>query len=75
MQGLIPSKEERGAATAGQLERFFIFALMWGIGALLELDDRAKMEDFIMAHESKLDLPPVEEGQTMFEYVVNDCGK
>ena len=48
---------------------------MWSLGALLELEDRAKMEEFTMAHPSGLDLPPIKEGETIFEYVVDDHGK
>ena len=47
---------------------------MWGIGALLELDGRAKMEDFIKNHPSALNFPRPLEGETIFEYVVDDKG-
>ncbi len=75
LQGLIPSKEDKGMLSAVHLEKLFIFALMWSIGALMELDDRAKMEEFFSTHESKLQLPPVQEGETIFEYVVDHNGK
>jgi hypothetical protein len=48
---------------------------MWSVGALLELEDRAKMEEFLLSHESKLDLPKFKEGETIFEYMVNESGK
>lgn len=47
---------------------------MWSCGALLELDDRFKLEQF-MKEQFDHDLPPVEEGQNMFEYLVDDAGK
>ena len=40
LEGLIPSKEEKGVLSAAHLGKLFIFCLMWSIGALMELDDR-----------------------------------
>ncbi|XP_063956179.1 dynein axonemal heavy chain 8-like [Lytechinus pictus] len=78
LEGLIPVKDEHDHSTmpAAHLEKLFIFAVMWSIGALLELEDRAKMQDFMMKHGSKLDLPPLPEGSghTIFEYVVTNNG-
>lgn len=45
-QGLLPATEEKQGCR-GNVGRFFAFAVMWSLGALLELDDRAKMEAFI----------------------------
>ena len=54
-QGLLPSKEEAAIAATGQpggggatqtadlVQNLFIVALMWSLGALLELDDRFKV--------------------------------
>lgn len=56
------------------LQRLFIFSLMWSNGALLELDDRAKMEQFMLKHESKLNYPKLRDDETIFEYLVNEAG-
>lgn len=76
LEGLIQSKEEHGVLSANHLSRLFVFALMWGVGALLELEDRAKMEEFLVNH-GKLPLPDIDEGtqDTIFEFVVDDCGE
>ena len=58
-----------------QLSFLFIASLMWSIGALLELEDRDKMEKFLLNHESKYNYPPMKEEETIFEYVVGDKGK
>ncbi|XP_071450018.1 dynein axonemal heavy chain 8 [Hetaerina americana] len=75
LDGLIPSPEESGPIEPFHLERLFLFALMWSLGAVLELDDRVKMEGFIRAHPSKLDWPKVKPGETIFEYVVSSSGE
>ena len=53
-----------------------MFAIMWSIGATLELDDRSKMEAF-MQEKLDLDLPVIaeESHHTIFEYFVNKEGK
>lgn len=77
LEGLIPLKEERGVSTTQLLHKLFNFAIMWSLGALLELDSRDKLEAFIRAHDNKLDLPKIPRGsnQTMYEFYVNDRGK
>ncbi|XP_042662867.1 dynein axonemal heavy chain 5 isoform X2 [Tyto alba] len=78
LQGLIPPKEQGGELTPKYLERLYIFSLMWSIGALLELEDRCKMEHWLRNHTTiKIDLPCIPEGSedTMFDYYVSSDGK
>ncbi|KAJ8009361.1 hypothetical protein DPEC_G00088090 [Dallia pectoralis] len=75
LEGLIPSKEDGGIISHMQLERLFVFCLMWSLGALLELDDRERLEAFLRAHGSKVDIPRTQPGETMFEYMVNQKGE
>eukprot|EP00118_Oscarella_pearsei_P013119 m.101516 g.101516 ORF g.101516 m.101516 type:complete len:4701 (+) comp37133_c1_seq2:73-14175(+) len=77
LQGLIPTKDDGSPASAAHLGRLFVFALMWSIGALLELEDREKMEAFLRKDTPTLDFPPVDasSGDTMFEFVVNEQGE
>uniref|UniRef100_A0A8B9SXA0 Dynein heavy chain 5, axonemal n=1 Tax=Anas platyrhynchos TaxID=8839 RepID=A0A8B9SXA0_ANAPL len=57
------------------IARLFIFAVMWSVGALLELDDRLKMELFLRKHSAVKELPAVSGEETMFEFVINSCGQ
>ncbi|KAM7400305.1 hypothetical protein PAMA_004821 [Pampus argenteus] len=75
LEGLIPTKETGGLAGSQHLERLFVFCLMWSLGALLELEDRDKLEAFIRAHDSNIDVPQTQPGETMFEYMVNSNGE
>ncbi len=54
LSGLIPWTEESTVSTlsAQHLQRLFLFSVMWSVGALLELEDRSKMEQFIMNNVS-----------------------
>lgn len=60
---------------AAQLENFFVFALMWSVGALMEFEDRVKLEEFLKSHESALSLPTVNFGESIYEYTVGAEGK
>ncbi|XP_069709589.1 dynein axonemal heavy chain 5 [Phaenicophaeus curvirostris] len=78
LQGLIPPKEQGVEMTPKYLERLYVFSLMWSVGALLELEDRCKMEHWLRNHTTiKLDLPCIPEGSedTMFDYYVASDGK
>uniref|UniRef100_A0AAX7VFT7 AAA+ ATPase domain-containing protein n=1 Tax=Astatotilapia calliptera TaxID=8154 RepID=A0AAX7VFT7_ASTCA len=72
LEGLLPTKETGGFAGSKHLERLFAFCLMWSLGAILELDDRDKLETYIRGHESNIDVPPTRPGETMFEYMIGD---
>lgn len=74
LEGLIPTKETGGLAGDKHLERLFVFSLMWSLGALLELEDRDNLEVFIRGHNSNIDVPQTQAGETMFEYMVNPSG-
>ena len=75
-EGLLPSKEDNSSLPKPYLERVYIFSLMWSIGALLELKDRAKMETWLREN-TELALPSCESGSgdTIFEFLVNKEGE
>ncbi len=43
LEGLIPGGDEGKDLQVPVLEKFIVFAFMWSLGALLELDDRKKV--------------------------------
>lgn len=67
--------EDRRNMSQEHMEHLFIFAVMWGQGALLELDDRQKLQTCIQKHKSKPKLPKLQGDETIFEYMVNAEGK
>ena len=75
LEGLIPIKEDNSSLPRDLLEKFYIFSLMWSVGALLELVDRVKVEQWLR-DKTDLDLPRCEpdSGDTIFEFKVDDSG-
>uniref|UniRef100_A0A3B4ZWX5 Dynein axonemal heavy chain 5 n=1 Tax=Stegastes partitus TaxID=144197 RepID=A0A3B4ZWX5_9TELE len=77
LQGLIPPKVGLQLLSRVHLERLYVFALMWSTGALLELDDRRKLEIWLRGNNSiRLNLPdiPPHSEDTMFDYHVTSDG-
>ena len=76
LEGLLPTKEENQSLEKIHLEHMYIFSLMWSIGALQELDNRAKIETWLREN-TELDLPicSPDSGDTIFEFKVDDNGQ
>ena len=66
---MIP-KDDAKQISAEHLGKIFFYAVMWSLGALLELEDRAKLEAFITELEAPLPIPPIKDDETIFEYLV-----
>uniref|UniRef100_A0A1I8FY30 Dynein heavy chain 5, axonemal n=1 Tax=Macrostomum lignano TaxID=282301 RepID=A0A1I8FY30_9PLAT len=75
LEGLIPRREEKeGAMKPEFYRRLYVFVIMWSIGALLEWEDRNKLEQHMRS--LKLDLPvyPADSDNTMFDFLVSETG-
>ena len=72
LEGLINKDKPPSSA---QLGRYYVIALMWSVGALLELNDRKKFEEFLVQNNRGLDLPKIKGDETIFEYVVSENGE
>jgi dynein heavy chain, axonemal len=71
LEGLISKEKAPGTS---HLARLYVFALMWSLGALLELYDRKKLEEFLI-EKATLDMPKLKGDETIFEYVVDEKGE
>ncbi|XP_071824188.1 dynein axonemal heavy chain 5-like [Apostichopus japonicus] len=79
LEGLIPRKDDKegGGASPEHLENLYVFAVMWSVGALLELEDRSKLEEFMRTSDEvdvKLPEIPGDSEDTMFDYFVDSDG-
>ena len=77
LDGLLSDRDGRQrTAEYNRYERLYVFAFLWSFGVLLQLDARAKLEEFIRNHEKiVLDLPPASGDVNMFDYMVDNHGR
>ncbi|TPX71761.1 hypothetical protein SpCBS45565_g00838 [Spizellomyces sp. 'palustris'] len=78
LNGLIPKAEaNKSQIAADHLERLYVFCLFWALGALLELDERKKLQMFMLEKCPDLKYPPLDPtGQdTFYEYFVDESGQ
>lgn len=76
MLSLLP-QEQAGEVDPEHLGRLFVFAMMWSVGAVLELEGRRRMELWLRSREGPtLHLPQLTDaGDTMFDYYVAPNGE
>ncbi|KPI94919.1 Dynein heavy chain 8, axonemal [Papilio xuthus] len=62
--------------TDRHLERLFVFSLMWSLGAVLELDARTRMAEFMTKLPVRMDWPGSKSKEWVmpFEYMVTEAG-
>ncbi|KAJ3091620.1 Dynein heavy chain 5, axonemal [Quaeritorhiza haematococci] len=78
LTGLIPKPEpNKPALPSEHLSRLYVFALMWSLGSLLELDERKKLQIFMSEKCPDLHFPHFDPNgtDTIYEYFVNDNGE
>jgi len=72
LEGLLhdPENEQR-VYKQDELERLFLYCVIWSMGALLEADDRLKFSDYL-AQIAGLNFPAMEDGFSLYDFYVND---
>lgn len=76
LDGLFKENSEIASAkNQTHIERLFLFALMWSLGAVLELNDRQKLEIFMIKHKCKMSWPKIDSSESIFEYLVDNNGE
>jgi dynein heavy chain len=75
--GLIPKCEgNKLQISSDHLSRVFTFALFWSFGALLELDERKKLQTYMLEKLPDLPYPNIDSNglDTFYEFFVDDNG-
>lgn len=70
-------QEQAGEVDSEHLGRLFVFAMMWSVGAVLELEGRRRLELWLRSREvPTLPLPQLTDPEdTMFDYYVAPDGE
>jgi dynein heavy chain, axonemal len=77
LRGLLPYNEEGVAIKIkpDHVEKLAIFAFMWSIGGLLELNDKKKVDTFLR-EKTELDVPKKQRDEDIvYDYVVDENGE
>ncbi|OAD58895.1 Dynein heavy chain 8, axonemal [Eufriesea mexicana] len=74
LEGLLTTNKDSKVLPDYHIEKIFLFSLMWSLGAVLELEERNALQEFLLHHESKCNWPKCMEDETIFEYLVSDDG-
>ncbi|KAJ2947929.1 hypothetical protein O0L34_g9722 [Tuta absoluta] len=78
LTGLLEIPIPQGKAhTDRHLERLFVFAMMWSLGTVLELDSRTRMAEYMTKLPTKIDWPGAKSKEWImpFDYMVNEHGQ
>ncbi|XP_055377517.1 dynein axonemal heavy chain 5 [Condylostylus longicornis] len=69
-------EEKEDLCTPEHLHRLYIFALTWGLGAFLSIEDQQKLDSFVKESFPELDFPRKEDdpANSIFDYFVTTTG-
>lgn len=77
LTGLMQNQENNKAFSDEHIARLYTFSLFWTAGALLELDERRKLQTFLLDKVKDLKYPQfdVNSTDTLYEFYVNEAGE
>jgi len=77
LTGLIPKTEPNKTISASHMEKLYIFSMFWSLGAILELDERKKLQIHMMDKCKQLSWPEIDPSgtDTVYEFFVDENGK
>ncbi|XP_058810344.1 dynein axonemal heavy chain 8 [Phymastichus coffea] len=75
LEGLLHSNETNCIISNSHVEKIFLFSLMWSLGAVLELDGRTALQNYVLHHPSNLNWPNCQDDETIFEFLVSEIGE
>jgi dynein heavy chain len=73
LNGLIPAQDGK-SLTKDHLEKLYVFAVMWSLDTLLELDDCARLQEKIQSFSKVLSWPKLD-GDSIFNFLVDNEGQ
>ncbi|KAL0227404.1 hypothetical protein P9112_014728 [Eukaryota sp. TZLM1-RC] len=72
LEAMVPQPNSDFSLKSPQhLERMFVFALIWSLGALLETEDRLKFDQFLRS-ECNLALPVCSSPHSVYDFWINE---
>ncbi len=72
LEGLLLDPEnEQKVYRPEELERLFLYCIVWSLGSLLETDDRLKLSHHL-SQTAQSNFPAMDDGQSLFDFYVND---
>ena len=54
-----------------ELERLFLYCVVWSLGGLLEAEDRQKLSHHL-SQTAQQNFPAMDDGQSLYDFFVND---
>ncbi|XP_055711493.1 dynein axonemal heavy chain 8-like [Phlebotomus papatasi] len=68
-------KSQSGILEEDVVQKLALYSMIWSLGALLDTNDRKKLQKYIQNHPASLPWPKVSDDQSIFDFFINDIGE